>query len=258
MNKRQRAIYECDKCGKEINGLKAYYILQHQRQDQHRKGYCSKQCARLGNIKDRVKLKCECCDKEFYKEQCRVNGGNNFCSSRCSAIYNNSIKSLTRANVKLSRKIIQRQMIDKFALKADRPCLNCKKNMNCYPHQEKKYCSRKCSSEYEYSKFIQQWKSGEIAGGDKKYGQVSSAVRKYLFKKYDSKCTKCNWSEINQYSQKIPLQIDHVNGNAYDHSEKNLSLLCPNCHSLTETYMALNSGHGRQARKEYRKKHEID
>jgi len=45
------------------------------------------------------------------------------------------------------------------------------------------------------------------------------------------------------------LQIEHVDGNPYRHKEENLTLLCPNCHSLTATFGGLNKGHGRKYRK---------
>lgn len=38
----------------------------------------------------------------------------------------------------------------------------------------------------------------------------------------------------------ISLQIDHINGNNTDHRLENLRLLCPNCHSQTNTYAGKN------------------
>ncbi len=34
----------------------------------------------------------------------------------------------------------------------------------------------------------------------------------------------------------LVMQLDHVNGNNTDHRLENLRMLCPNCHSQTETY----------------------
>ena len=59
---------------------------------------------------------------------------------------------------------------------------------------------------------------------------------------------RCGWCEINPTSGKIPLEIEHIDGNYKNNTEENLILLCPNCHSLTPTYRALNKGHGRKER----------
>lgn len=38
----------------------------------------------------------------------------------------------------------------------------------------------------------------------------------------------------------LKLQVHHINGNNYDNREKNLQLLCPNCHTQTSTYTGKN------------------
>jgi predicted HNH restriction endonuclease len=55
--------------------------------------------------------------------------------------------------------------------------------------------------------------------------------------------------------KRIPLEIDHIDGNSDNNVEQNLRLICPNCHAQTETYKGANAGKGssRQAmrRKRY-------
>ena len=78
--------------------------------------------------------------------------------------------------------------------------------------------------------------------------QISSYIKKYIFEKYDNKCALCGWGKIN-----IPLEIEHIDGNYKNNNEENLTLLCPNCHSLTSTYKGANLNHGRSSRKKYNK-----
>ena len=41
-------------------------------------------------------------------------------------------------------------------------------------------------------------------------------------------------------NQKLILQLDHINGTHDDNRLENLRFLCPNCHSITDTYAGKN------------------
>jgi len=125
-------------------------------------------------------------------------------------------------------------------------CLFCNKETS----KKNKFCNNTCIAEFRYNAYILSWKKG-LNDGQKGYGwgQVSSYIRRYLFEKFNSKCTSCGWNRVNIKTGKIPLQVEHVDGNPENHSEENLSLLCPNCHSLTPTYGKLNLGKGRKKAK---------
>jgi hypothetical protein len=86
-------------------------------------------------------------------------------------------------------------------------------------------------------------------------------IKKYLINTFGNKCMDCGWCEVNKKTGKVPIQLEHIDGNSENNNLNNLKLLCPNCHSLTPTYGSLNNGNGRNERKKYRdkiKKMELD
>jgi len=48
-------------------------------------------------------------------------------------------------------------------------------------------------------------------------------------------CEECGWAQKTS-SGYLPLELDHINGDRYDHRLENLRILCPNCHSLKPTH----------------------
>ena len=54
-----------------------------------------------------------------------------------------------------------------------------------------------------------------------------------------AKCELCSWSR-KSVDGRIPIELDHINGDRYDNRIENLRILCPNCHSLQSTHRGLN------------------
>lgn len=170
----------------------------------------------LAELKILGKL-CLQCQRQIPFEKRR----NRFCSHSCFATYNNTRRAVPHI------------------------CLTCgarytPKNQNSH------YCSSQCSNDARYPNYIKKWLAGEISGGS--WNGISVHVRKWLIKKFGEQCSICGWAEHNPTSNKVPIQVDHIDGNPENHRPENLRFLCPNCHSLTPTFGGLNRGKGRKQR----------
>jgi hypothetical protein len=55
----------------------------------------------------------------------------------------------------------------------------------------------------------------------------------------EPKCELCGWCECAP-GGRVPVELDHINGDRFDNRLQNLRILCPNCHSLQPTHRGLN------------------
>lgn len=124
-------------------------------------------------------------------------------------------------------------------------CRNCGDPV---PRKPNNYCCQQCQFDYQYAEYITAWKQGLEKGYSGRTHLISRHIRRYLFKKYDKKCSSCSWCKTNPITGLVPLEVHHKNGCSNHCSESNLELLCPNCHSLTSTFRNLNKGHSKRIR----------
>ena len=70
--------------------------------------------------------------------------------------------------------------------------------------------------------------------------QNRTALKARLLKEglLNNACYNCHLS--SWLGEEISLHLDHINGINNDNSLNNLRLLCPNCHSQTDTYAGRN------------------
>lgn len=125
-------------------------------------------------------------------------------------------------------------------------CLNCDGFTSGYA----KYCSNQCQSDFAYKSYILKWKLGNVSGNRGVNTQnLSGHVIRYLLEQAQEHCSQCGWCTPNPYDGKVPLEIDHIDGNANNSCEANLRVLCPNCHALTNNFKNKNKGRGREWRR---------
>lgn len=87
-------------------------------------------------------------------------------------------------------------------------------------------------------------KSLDIKSLLKKDTILTSVQRKKIVKEIlGEKCVGCEGSNVWN-SKPIVLQLDHINGDHFDNRLKNLRVLCPNCHSQTDTFGNKNEKQG--------------
>ena len=219
---RKNKVYEeliCLNCGKNFTAYK-----------RNKQKFCSQSCNASHNNKKRIinnpdkkkKANCVHCGKDILIS--------NYASLKTASC----LECNPKYGVNRKECIENVKRIDgKFI------CVNCGEKLN----RKGKYCSKGCEIEFKRNEIFKKIESGDTT-------LATHIYKKYLIYKYGEKCMECNWNEVNPYSKKVPIEIEHIDGNSENNDLKNLKLLCPNCHSLTPTYRALNIGNGRYKRRE--------
>ena len=165
-------------------------------------------------------------DSEHPCKQCgnTVPGSKIFCTSSCAAKFNTN-----RAGTGMGRP----------------KCLNC----GMLTHAGKKYCSASCQWEYQYKKFIEDWKNGKRSGSNKNGIATSRYVYRFIKERDGEKCLICGG--VEWMGKPMPLVLDHINGDSSDSRPENFRFICPNCDRFLPTFSGRNKGRGRKARKKY-------
>lgn len=69
-------------------------------------------------------------------------------------------------------------------------------------------------------------------------------IREDIFLEQDGKCNNCGLSEW--LNKPITLELEHKDGDNTNDNRENLELICPNCHSQTETWKGRNKNTSRK------------
>lgn len=144
-------------------------------------------------------MKCMICEKETSNPK--------FCCKSCAATYNN------RKYPKRSRGILY--------------CNNCG---GVLTEGQYKFCSTTCCAELKHRKVsvpkILKGASGNV-----------TAIKRYISESRGYVCSAAGCGNTGFHNGKpLTLQLDHIDGNSDNNNLSNLRLLCPNCHTQTETF----------------------
>jgi hypothetical protein len=106
-----------------------------------------------------------------------------------------------------------------------------------------KYCSLACQRAYSF-----QLRVAQIENGTYSTYSCNQFIRRFLVERLGEKCAQCGWAKRHPKTGRVPVEVEHIDGDWRNNRLDNLTLLCPNCHSLTNTFRALNRGRGRPHR----------
>lgn len=80
-----------------------------------------------------------------------------------------------------------------------------------------------------------------------------SSLKKRLFREgiLENRCYKCGLTEW--MGKPISLHLEHIDGNPTNNQVCNLAILCPNCHSQTDTYCRRRTARSKKSKRSPRK-----
>jgi hypothetical protein len=111
---------------------------------------------------------------------------------------------------------------------------NCEYCSNNFPTRSgpQKYCSRSCANKARKGiKYDRKQKRNKY--------HIRQQLRIAVIDRDGEKCRICPLGK--EWNGKfLQLQLDHIDGNKQNNNLINLRLLCPNCHSQTETFASKN------------------
>lgn len=110
--------------------------------------------------------------------------------------------------------------------------------------QENIDTSHWCGRTWNKGQFIPRRKLGEILAKRRSTRKESTRtiLRALLLAGVPYQCSECGIT--NWRGKFLRLHVEHKNGDNLDNRKDNLTFLCPNCHSQTETYGVIRSKRG--------------
>jgi hypothetical protein len=112
-------------------------------------------------------------------------------------------------------------------------CAHCKIDFAVKKNTSGKFCSTTCSGAFQRAKTRDAIERGE--------NKTDTGVREYLIEKFGESCGECGIGPVWN-GKPLTLHLDHINGDSDNNRWHNCRLLCPNCHTQTDTFGAKGIG----------------
>jgi len=174
------------------------------------------------DLRQKEMLICENCKCKFPPSNTKTGVNRRFCSRSCS-------------NIGVDRWSKKRSLDQKEKKK----CKNCNKQLD----KKTVFCNNECYRGYYNDIQLEKIKNGDLKDTNRK------AIKRVLTLVRGHQCEICKNTEWN--GKKIPITLDHIDGNSENNTESNFRLICPNCDAQLPTYKGGNKGNGRKWRKKY-------
>ena len=157
---------------------------------------------------------CEACGVEFSYEDVVHGSKVKYCSIKCSI----SVTSKNRG-----------------PRKPTKHCVCCDLTLT---NRASKYCSSDCANTERKTQTRERIDLGLVT--------ERRVLKKYLTDERGWICEICENTEWT--GDPIPLELDHIDGDASNNFPLNLRCICPNCHAKLPTSKGRNRGNGRKSR----------
>lgn len=146
---------------------------------------------------------CGTCGASFYARPLTLRQANHFCSKTCYQVARSAMKKNTH-------------------------CKTCSAPLKPGSSSIAQFCSRSCANKGRTgSKYSHDHLLCNTAVRNRSYRELSSM--------HGEQCAECGQG-IVWNGKSLTLQVDHIDGDRSNNNLNNLRLLCPNCHTQTDTY----------------------
>lgn len=159
-----------------------------------------------------------------------------FCSRRCSLLFNRSFAKLDSCNKRYNWELVQLDMNSNISNNKI-----CKKYGFTRSTFEKALRTGRIHTDVmqvstmSFSQYCQHIE-GRLANSNIRWQLKKKLLKEGIIKECCAICGIIKWN-----GKKICFDLDHIDGDGYNNAQINLRLLCPNCHSQTETWRGRNT-----------------